>query len=296
VPFGDFRRAHGVGMEGHYWRFACGESSIAVIAGVCRDWAMITLAAEPGGFARTTVAPVVRHDRGIEAGDVLVAGFDGVRVRLDADAWLDVSSRERRDWPRRAWGALGPAHVVPGLGQYWSPWLLGGRVSGAAVVGGRSISLDGASVYAEKNWGAAFARHWWWGQAWLSPESGVAFAGGRLPVGAPTAVVAWSPAGLVRLAPPFARTVAGAGAGAWHVHAASPRWTVELEGEAVSEPLRLPVPIPAERRLELRSEHHLRGRLQVVVRRGRRVWLRGESVLAGLEEGRPPGDAGELRR
>jgi hypothetical protein len=100
----------------------------------------------------------------------------------------------------------------------------------------------------------------------------------------------------VRLAPPFARTVAGAGAGAWHVHAASPRWTVELEGEAVSEPLRLPVPIPAERRLELRSEHHLRGRLQVVVRRGRRVWLRGESVLAGLEEGRPPGDAGELRR
>ena len=50
-----------------------------MIAGGCRDWAMITLAAEPGEFARTAIASVARHDRGIEAGDLLVAGIEGVR-------------------------------------------------------------------------------------------------------------------------------------------------------------------------------------------------------------------------
>jgi tocopherol cyclase len=282
-------------MEGYYWRFGGSDWSVAVIAGVCRTWAMITLAAQPGGFARTEIAPVARHDSRIEAGDLLVAGIEGVRMRLGPDARVDAAFDGRRDWPRRLWGALGPGQFAPGLGQYWSPHLLGAQVSGTAVIGGRELSLDGASAYAEKNWGAAFARHWWWGQAWLDSDSGVAFAGGRLPIGAPTAVVVWSPAGLVRLAPPLACTVAGAGGGAWHVLASSPRWNVELSGEAVEPPLRLPVPIPAERRLELRSDHHLRGRVRVVVRRGRRVWLRGESALAGLEEGRPRGGPSQLR-
>ena len=51
--------------------------------------------------------------------------------------------------------------MVPWLGQYWAPWLLAADVTGA--FGERS--LDGAAAYAEKNWGAAFASHWWWGQA-----------------------------------------------------------------------------------------------------------------------------------
>jgi hypothetical protein len=274
-------------MEGYYWRFGSGEWSIAVIAGVCRTWAMITLAAQPGGFACTQIAPVARASGlGVEAGALLRADPDGLRVRLE-DARLEAAFSGRRDWPRRAWGALGPAHAVPGLGQYWSPHVLGAAVTGAAVLDGRERSLDGAHVYAEKNWGAAFARHWWWGQAWLDDGAGVAFAGGRLPVGAPTAVVVWSGDELVRLAPPFARMVAGAGGGAWRVRARSARFAVELEGEAAEPPLRLPVPVPAERRLEPRSDHHLRGRLAVTVRRGRRVWLSGESALAGLEDGRP---------
>jgi hypothetical protein len=37
----------------------------------------------------------------------------------------------------------------------------------------------------------------------------------------------------------------------------------------------------------VRSDHHLAGRLEVSVRRGRRTILRGESALAGLEDGRP---------
>ena len=144
------------------------------------------------------------------------------------------------------------------LGQYWAPWLLGARVTGS--FGTRS--LDGAHVYAEKNWGAAFAEHWWWGQAEF-----VAFAGGRVHGVAPTAVAVWTPEGVVTLAPPFARTVARAGGGEWHIRATSPRWRVELEGEA-TRPLLLPVPIPRERRLEVRSRHHLLGRVSVKVRRG----------------------------
>jgi hypothetical protein len=283
-------------MEGYYWRFGdpVGGRSVAAIAGVCRapdgPWAMVTLAAEPGGFARSEIAPVARAHPdalGVDAGGLLWARPDGLRVRLGGDAWLEAALTGRRDWPRGAWGALGPAQAVPGLGQYWSPHLLGARVAGAASVGGRQLELTGALAYAEKNWGPAFAGHWWWGQAWLDVDAGVAFAGGRLRLAAPTAVVVWSPGRLVRLAPPLARTVAAAGGGGWRVRAASARWTVELEGEAAEAPLRLSVPLPAERRLEARSEHHLRARLAVTVLRGRRVWLRGETALAGLEEGRP---------
>jgi hypothetical protein len=37
----------------------------------------------------------------------------------------------------------------------------------------------------------------------------------------------------------------------------------------------------------LRSEHHLAGVLRIVARRGRRVALREESLVAGLELGTP---------
>jgi hypothetical protein len=256
---------------------------------------MVTLCAEPGGFERTEIAQVARadvrgfgvvayRDEGAGAAPLLRATPGSLDVALDG-ASLHARFTGRRDWPRRAFGALGPAHLVPWLGQYWTPHLLSAGVRGEAEAG-RRIALDGARVYAEKNWGTAFASHWWWGQASLE-EGGVAFAGGRVHGVAPTAVVAWTPDGLVSLAPPFARTVARASGGEWHIRARSPRHAIELRGEAAAAPLRLPVPIPGERRLEVRSEHHLAGRLSISVRRGRRLILRGESALAGLEDGRP---------
>jgi hypothetical protein len=133
-------------------------------------------------------------------------------------------------------------------------------------------------VYAEKNWGAAFARHWWWGQA-----PGLAFAGGRIHGVAPTAVVIWSNQTVVALAPPVARTIARVGGGEWRLSARSPRWRVEIEGEA-RDGLLLPVPLPATRALELRSNHNLLGQMEYRVWRGRRLWRRWAGVAA-LEDG-----------
>jgi Tocopherol cyclase len=287
-------------MEGYYWRFADRRAgwAVAAICGLCRapegTWAMVTLAAEPGGFERTEIAPAAEADParlGVRAGGWLRAGPDRLEVDLGAGARLHARFEDRRDWPRRAWGALGPAHALPGLGQYWSPHLLGARVTGAAELGAVRRELAGADAYGEKNWGAAFAAHWWWGQGHLDADAGFAFAGGRLSrrgiVIAPTAVAVWAGGRLVSLAPPRARTVAGAGGGAWRIAARSPRWAVALEGEAPAAPVRLPVPVPAERRVDFRADHHLTGRVAITVRRGRRLWLRGEAPVAALEDGRP---------
>ena len=93
---------------------------------------------------------------------------------------------------------------------------------------------------------------------------------------------------MITLAPPLARTLTRAGGGEWHVRARSPRWRVELTGEA-RDPLLLAVPIPGERRFEIRSRHHLLGRLDLRVWRGRTLWFEGESSLAALEDGATPG-------
>ena len=47
----------------------------------------------------------------------------------------------------------------------------------------------------------------------------------------------------------------------------------------------LPVPVPAERRVVMRSRQHLAGELRVVVRRRGGIAFRGETSLAGLERG-----------
>ena len=238
---------------------------------------MVTLASQPGTehtaiAERATLDP---HHLGVDASPYLRAGPGFLEVALGPG--LEARFERPRGWPRRPFGPLGPAQMIPWLGQYWAPHLLEARVRGR--FGERS--LDGTRAYAEKNWGAAFADHWWWGQG-----EGVAFAGGRIHGVAPTAVVAWTPEGLTSLAPPLARTVARAGRGEWLIRASSPRWRVEIEGEA-ADPLLLPVPLPAERRLEVRSRHHLLGRIAVSVHRGRRLWLRGEG-LAALEDGATP--------
>jgi hypothetical protein len=312
LPFGDPRRAHGVAMEGYYWRLSDPDSGRCVIAlcGVCRapaaggpagdgpaaaQWAVVALAAHPGGFVRWIDAPVAAA----EPASLGAAAWDGegapvlrgcerrIAVDLGDDARLEAVLEARAGWPGRALGGLGVAQAAPGLPQYWHPAVLGARVRGTAVLGGETVELEGWDGYVEKNWGGTFPGEWWWGQAALGEGAMAAFAGGRLGLGplAASALVVRAGGHVARFTPPGALVTASAGGGEWRLRARSPRWTALLEGEALHPPHILPVPVPAERRAVMRSEHHLAGRLRVTLRRGRRTVLRAESALAGLEHG-----------
>jgi hypothetical protein len=289
-------------MEGYYWRLSDPASGRCIVAlcGVCRavdgaSWAVVALAAHPGGFVRWRNAPAAAAEPdalGAAAwerdGSPLLRGSERrIAADLGPDARLEATLEGRAGWPLKL-GAIGLAQAVPGLPQYWHPAVLGARVRGEALLGGERVVLDGWDAYVEKNWGGSFPGEWWWGQAALGDGAMAAFAGGRLggPLAA-SAVVVHAGGSVVRFAPPGALVTAQAGGGEWRLRGRSPLWSVTLEGDAASAPHVLPVPVPAERRAVLRSEHHLAGRMRVVLRRGRRVVLRASSDVAGLEHGTP---------
>ena len=306
-PFTDPARNHGAAMEGYYWRLVHPEAGwvIAWLCGVCQgsggSWATVALAGHPGGYLRHgTVEPAAGDFErfGARAGDVFSGSLDGLRVRMSDDAWVEARFSQQVTWPRRAFGGLGPAQLVPGLAQYWHPVLLAAEIEGEACIGGRRLRLDGARVYAEKNWGPGFAGRWWWGQTdFPDTDVGVAFAGGPLPMlgvsAAPTAVVVRLGKRVLRFVPPVARAQARVDAHDWHLQVRSPRYRLELEGEAGGEePYRLPVPDVRDRRVEMRSQQVLAGRLRLRVQRGRHTVIDAVSRLAGLELGDPSCERG----
>jgi hypothetical protein len=312
-PFGDPRGWHGVGLEGYYWRFAHAPPgrAVAVILAISRDadgapWGLVALAGHPGGFVRSGVAPTARaapHGLDVRLGDgehtVLAASEDRLLVDLGADARLDVRLDRLRPWPRRVFGALGPAQVVPRLSQYWHAHLLGGRARGSVTLGGSGFELDGFSAYAEKNWGeGGMPPAWWWGQAgaFEREDAAVAFAGGRagvgrLRVGAGALVVALG-GDVLRIVRPLQPLRVDLGDGTWRLGGHTGVHRIEVEGVADGPPHMLPVPVPSARRvLEARSPQHMAGTLRVrVSRRGRTVY-EGESPLAAFEQGRGAGQA-----
>jgi len=303
LPLADPARSHGSAMEGYYWRIvdASAGSVIVLLCGVCQGpegpWATVAVAAHPGGFVRhAVVAPAAgrRDCFGVRADGTLQGSTEGLHARLGDDTWIDVRVRSPVLWPRPVFGGLGPAHAVPGLGQYWHPVVLASRVEGRACIGGLPVRLDGATAYAEKNWGPRFAGHWWWGHAGAFPggDVTVAFAGGRLAVAGrvvpPTAVVVRLGTQVLRFAPPLARVRVRATDRTWAIRARSPRHGVEIEGDAgEAAPHVLPVPDVATGQVDMRSKHYLAGRLRLRVSRGTRTVFEGKSPLAGLERGVP---------
>jgi Tocopherol cyclase len=290
-------------MEGYYWRVVDAEagSVLVVLCGVCRGldgpWATVALAAHPGGFVRhSLVAPAAADPDcfGADAAGVLRGSADGVSARLGDDALIKPRLRSAFPWPRRSFGALGPAHLLPGLAQYWHPVVLAARADGEASLGGVRLHFEGATAYAEKNWGPGFAGHWWWGHADAFPnaDATVAFAGGRIGLAGQdvpaTAVVVRLGTQLLRFAPPLAHVRAAAATGMWRIRARSVRHAVEIEGEATDgAPHVLPVPDAGARRVDMRSMQYLAGLVRLRVRRGRRTLFEAESPLAGLELGSP---------
>jgi tocopherol cyclase len=300
-PFGDPRGYHGVGMEGHFWRFTQPRTGavVIVILAISRDaqgrpWAMASLAAHPGGAVRSaTLQDAWAAPRGLalRCGDAFAADERSLRLDLGPEARLEVSFSEPLPWPRRAFGALGPAHAVPGLSQYWHPWLLRARVSGSARVGDDPIDLDGAVVYAEKNWGAGgMPPAWWWGQAhgFDRPDVCVAFAGGRAGLGrlraTATALVVAVGDEVLSVVRPLRPLRVAVDERGWRL--AGSGLEVEAHADGVAPHL-LPVPVPHERRrLDDWAPQHLTGSLRLSVRRRGRTLYEGTSQLAGLERGR----------
>ena len=293
-PFSDHRHYHGVPMEGWFWRFTDASAGTAaiVLTGICRDaagatWGMTAFARHGEGgaaFAEGVAGEASADPRGpsLRVGDLLE--FDGRRLRGRVDGGsVDVEITDAVGWPKRALGGIGPGHLVPRLGQYWHPHVLGGTARGTVTVGETTVSVDGARVYAEKNWGRGFPTGgWWWGQADAFEEDVcVSFAGGPLgPLHAGALVVRIGRELIHVVRPPQRLSTSGS----FVLRARG----VELEVAARDEPLVLPVPKPRERRVvHGPSRQHLAAEIRLRVRRRARTAFDGASPLAGFELGTP---------
>ena len=192
-PFGDPGRDHGAGMEGYYWRIVdvAQRSVLVVLCGVCRGpggrWALVALAAHPGGLVRHAIAQPAEgdpHRFGVTAAEILEGSLERLSLRLDEDHWIDATLAPTTGWPRRALGA--PART-PRAGAVLAPGDARRRGTRRGPPGRPASAPGGRPGHAEKNWGPGFAGRWWWGQAGAFPDGdlGVAFAGGRCRCWAP---------------------------------------------------------------------------------------------------------------
>lgn len=300
LPFSDPSGYHGVRLEGWFWRFVTpGGDVVLCIAAVCRSaggtWGMAALGTSAAATVRSGRAgdvSVFGDAADVKVGGLLAADDRRLRVRLDG-ASLDVAFAHRRPFGGRCFGGLGPAQVVPGLSQYWHPHLPHARVThGTCTVDGRTLSLDGADAYAEKNWGAGgMPERWWWGQGHVGDDrTCVAFAGGPAGIGPVKVDATALVVGEDRWVAPLQPLSIDVSDTRWAFVARGPRTRVEVEGtvDPAHDPtLLLPVPRAEERRvLDGHSPQHLSGRLRVEVRRRGVVQLSGETATAGLELGR----------
>lgn len=307
LPFGDALPSHGAEMEGYFWRVTDVPNGrvLVVLCGVNRhpdgDWATVALAAHPGGFVRSAVLSNAHasSDRFlVTAGDgAFAADAGGVHINLGDDARADLSLASAVGWPRGLGGG-GVFSMLPFLGQYWHPHVLGGVAAASARIRDEEWTLADADVYAEKNWGAGFPSRWWWGQAqaFERPDVCVAFSGGVLTAG-PLAitvggVVVRLGSDVIRLTPPLAVVRSYTDGTRWEVRARSSGHHVHIVGHAAHAAHILPVPIPSQRRNADTDFEHLAGHMSLEVS-GRHTY-RGETELAGLEIGTRPANAHEV--
>jgi hypothetical protein len=292
-------------MEGWFWRATDAATGRVVVAlcGVNRhpagDWATVAVALHPGDVVRSAVLDDARANRshfGIVAGTAPSAMFRASPERLQVDledVHVDLAFPDPYVWPL-AFGGGGVFSSVPFLNQYWHPYRLGGTATGIVEHSADRWSLDDATLYCERNWGAGFPERWWWGQAhdFDGADVSVAFSGGLLSLGPIARMVSGVVVRLgdrvIRITPP-APVRSSLSPGRWSLRARSLRYQIDLEGDGLGqEPHVLPVPLPAERRNVDTDYEYLAGSLHCVVRKRGRVIFDGTSELAGLEIGSRP--------
>ncbi len=304
LPFGDPAPAHGVGLEGWYVRVAEPRSGrvAAVMVGVATEpdgarWALVVAAVHPEGVVRhVTVDGVPDLARAVRVGEAVQMDGRALRARV-GEVQVDLQMRPGAPLRPLLWGGLGPAHLVPGLPQYWTPLDAGVVERGTLRVGSTTADLAGGRVYREKNWGPSFPRHgWWWGaaHAFADPRLVVAFGGGPLSARgpAPTAVVVSTPDALVRLGTPVVSPVrTSVEDGRWSVRGGGLRHRVTLHGRDDDTALGLPHPEPPGREPAWRARQAFAAEVSLLLERragGRwRTAAAGTSPLAGLERGAP---------
>ena len=156
--FGDPLPAHGVAMEGYFWRFTDPASGRVRHRAQRRQPRARRALVDPGRWPRipNRLPAHRRPPEGLRlpgrAGRVrrrrvrghrrAAAGRPRRRTR-----WSTSGSPSRSRWPRRCAGGSSVFQAVPALNQYWHPWLLGGAAHGRVVVGEDSWDLDGWQVY-----------------------------------------------------------------------------------------------------------------------------------------------------
>ncbi len=302
LPFGDPRPSHGSEMEGYFWRVTdkVGGRVLVVLCGVNRhpdgDWATIAVALHPGGFVHSAVVPDAHSATDkffVTAGDgMFVADADHVQVDLGPGARVDFALDDQVEWPRMLGGG-GVFSVLPFLGQYWHPHVLGGLATGTAEFGDERWEFAGGDIYAEKNWGAGFPKSWWWGQAqgFGREDVCVAFSGGVLTAGPVSVTVGGIMvrigAHIIRLTPPTAIVRSHYEDKRWEISGRGHGYRVSIVGTGVGDPHVLPVPVPAERRNADTDFEYLAGHLTLEV--SGRLRFSGETHFAALEYGyRPP--------
>ena len=299
-------------MDGWFWRITDPVQRRVAIALVGlntpRDgspWGILGLAQSPDCLLRTAMVPEISAaSRGMR---LQASGSEGsftahrhdIDVRV-GDLHLEARLDDLVDWQGRL-GASSIFQTVPGLNQYWHPWLLGGAATGRLTGPDGVWEFTDAQLYAEKNWGrGGFPEHWWWGQAqgFEEREACAAFAGGQIHLGRPgrdtrlrtdvTALAVKLPDGRqVRLGNPGTSPVeARVEDGHWLVRGRSRHWNVRIEGVApIASTFVLPIPLVEERRLAPGALEAQAGEMQVTVHHdGRLVW-QGNSTLAALEKG-----------
>lgn len=267
------------------------------------NWSTAAIALHPGGVVRSAAIDGVRADRTrfavkAESGNDLV---DATRDRLRmviGDSQLDLKFDDEYRWPK-AFGGGGVFSSVPFLNQYWHPYRMGGKASGTVTCGDERWTFSNAALYCERNWGAGFPLRWWWGQAhdfdqaFREGDVSVAFSGGLLELGPlkrdVTGVVVRLGDRVLRITPP-ALVSSSCDLNRWQIHARTPRYRVELNGEGTPDgPHVLPVPLPGERRNIDTDYEYLAGKLSLTVREWGRTIYRGTTELAALEIGSRPG-------